>query len=80
MDVPPDPSMRTFLTFGFGILPYILLWIFVPAAKTAHDKMQMRGEDISISSIARSFEDELKNVGETITEISNAWKSKRSKA
>lgn len=66
----------SFFSFGIGVLPYVLIWIFAPKAMTAHDKMSMRGEDISISSLAKSLEDEMKNVGNTINEIGKAFKKK----
>jgi len=64
-------------SIGIGFLPYILLWAFVPVAKSPHDKLRMRGEEINVSSIAKSIEDEINNIGDTISEISNNFKSKK---
>lgn len=36
---------------GFGIFAYIILWIVMPEAKTTTEKMQMRGEPITLSGL-----------------------------
>lgn len=54
---------------GVGILPYIILWIIVPEAKTAGDKLEMRGEPVNISNIAKTVEEELDDLSERITEM-----------
>lgn len=40
-----------FLAGGPGLLLYIILWIAMPEAKTGVDKMQMRGEPLTLASI-----------------------------
>jgi phage shock protein PspC (stress-responsive transcriptional regulator) len=40
---------------GFGILPYLLLWVFVPKAKTARQKLEMHGDPVSLDEFARKF-------------------------
>ena len=54
---------------GVGILPYIVLWIIVPAAKTSGDKLEMRGEPVNVNNIARTVEEELTDLSERITEM-----------
>lgn len=57
------------LTIGglAGIPIYIILWIIMPEAKTAADKLEMRGEPVTAENIGRmvteSFENVKKNVG-----------------
>ncbi|NQX99302.1 MAG: PspC domain-containing protein, partial [Flavobacteriales bacterium] len=46
------------LFVGFGFLLYIILWIVIPEAKTASDKLQMRGDDVNIDSIGKTFKEE----------------------
>ena len=41
---------------GVSILLYPILWIVVPEAKTAGDKLKMRGEPATVSNIARYFQ------------------------
>jgi len=46
-----------FASFGFWMPAYILLWILVPPAKTAADRLAMRGEPVNVDNIAREIED-----------------------
>lgn len=50
--------------YGITILIYIILWIAVPAAFTAKQKLEMKGEPINISNIE-------KNIKNNINEIKN---------
>lgn len=47
-----------FASFGTALLIYIVLWIAVPSAKTAADKLQMSGRPVTISSIREFNENE----------------------
>ena len=55
--------LLTFLSAGFWIPAYILLWILVPPAKTAADRLAMRGEPINVDNIAREIEDSFERIG-----------------
>ena len=52
----------SFLVWGTGILVYIILWMAVPAAVTTAEKLEMRGEQVNISTIERSIRDEFDGV------------------
>lgn len=43
------------LSWGFGIAIYILLWILMPEAKTASEKLQMKGHPITLKSIDKAM-------------------------
>ena len=43
---------------GVVILIYLILWIAVPPALTSVQKLEMRGEDITISSIEKKVKDD----------------------
>lgn len=47
-----------FFGFGTGFLVYLILWIVIPEAKTASDKLHMRGEPINISNIEKTITEE----------------------
>ncbi len=47
---------------GFGVLPYVLLWIVMPRAITRAEKMEMKGEKINLQSFQKNIEDELNAV------------------
>ena len=45
---------------GFGL--YIILWIVMPDALTASDRLAMRGEDINIQNIGQEMENGIENL------------------
>jgi len=50
---------------GFGgtlTFIYIVLWMVIPEAKTASEKLEMRGEKVDLESIKNSVQDELQGV------------------
>lgn len=50
------------LMLGTGILIYIILWIIIPEAKTAAEKLQMKGEKVNISNIEKTIKEEFEQV------------------
>lgn len=46
-----------FFGFGTGFIIYLILWMIVPEAKTAADKLRMRGEKVNIENIKEKFRD-----------------------
>ncbi|MEL6122782.1 MAG: PspC domain-containing protein [Bacteroidota bacterium] len=64
---------------GSGVLLYILLYVVVPKATTAGDKLAMRGEPINVSNIAKTIEKEVNNLGDTIVELTKDFGSSKKK-
>ncbi|KXK17497.1 MAG: phage shock protein C, PspC [Candidatus Parvibacillus calidus] len=54
---------------GFGIPLYVIMWIFVPPAKTSADYLAMKGEDINIHNIAEFLETEIKHFSNQVTDF-----------
>ncbi len=56
-----------FMSFGTALLVYIVLWIVLPPAKTAADKLSMRGQPVNLESI--------KNYSDTneVVQKKNPW-------
>lgn len=54
---------------GFGLLTYIILWIVMPEAKTASDKLKMKGEPINIQNIGKKFEEEANKVSNNLKNV-----------
>jgi len=59
-----------FLFFGSGLLLYILLALIIPSAKTTAEKLQMRGEPVTVENISKKvsesfgdIKDDLKDFG-----------------
>jgi phage shock protein PspC (stress-responsive transcriptional regulator) len=47
---------------GSGIIIYVILWIVIPEASTTAQKLEMRGEPITIENIKKAVRDEFENV------------------
>lgn len=52
---------------GSGFLIYIVLWMIVPRANTRAEKMAMKGEKIDLQGFKKSFDEELKNVRQSLS-------------
>ena len=55
-----------FLGFGTPIIAYLILWIILPKAETASERLMMRGEEINASNIGRVVEEELDKFGNRV--------------
>ena len=62
---------------GISVLLYPILWAIVPPARTAGDKLKMKGEPATVSNIAKTVEEELTELSNKITEISKDLGSKK---
>ena len=51
---------------GTGVLAYIILWIAMPAAKTTSEKLEMRGEPVTISNIEKKVREEIETLSEKL--------------
>lgn len=66
MDWDPTPVRIALVAliffYGFTIPVYLLLWLIIPMASTATEKLQMRGESITIESIGKTVTGEFEKV------------------
>jgi phage shock protein PspC (stress-responsive transcriptional regulator) len=62
---------------GLAIPAYLLLWLIVPEAVTASEKLAMKGEAATVSNIARTIEDEIIELRNKISDLSKDMKSKK---
>ena len=53
-----------FFGAGLGLLPYLILWIVMPEARTAADRLAMRGEPVNVETISRQVEEEARDLGQ----------------
>ncbi len=51
-------------------LTYIILWIVLPEAKSASDRLEMKGEKVDLNSIKNNISSEMKGVGERVNKFS----------
>jgi phage shock protein PspC (stress-responsive transcriptional regulator) len=47
---------------GTGVLLYIILWAIIPKAKTTAEKLQMRGENVTVSNIEKRINEEFTDI------------------
>jgi len=47
-----------FFTFGTGLILYIILWVLIPEAKTPSERLEMKGEKVTIDTIEKSVREE----------------------
>lgn len=67
------------LVYGSGVLLYLILWIVIPKAETTAQKLEMRGENITVQNIERSVKKEYKNVSDNLNKIKDSEGFNRSK-
>ena len=58
------------LMFYYGIMIpiYIVLWVFMPIAKTATEKLEMRGKSVTIENIGKTVTDGFEKVNNNVNE------------
>ena len=58
------------LTFFYGVMIpiYFLLWIIIPLARTATDKLEMRGQSVTIENIGKTITDGFEKVSDNVNE------------
>lgn len=61
---------------GFGITVYIILWAILPEAKTAGDRLTMRGEAINVSNIGKIIQEEVSNISKKVSEFGDEISAK----
>lgn len=61
-----------FLTSGFTLLLYIILWIAVPQAFTTAQKLEMQGENVTIENIERKVREEFEAVKNNVNRFSKS--------
>ncbi|MFN0175726.1 MAG: PspC domain-containing protein [Saprospiraceae bacterium] len=62
--------LLAFASFGFWMPAYVLIWILVAPARTAADRLAMRGEQVNMDNIAREVEDGFDRLGKKVNEFS----------
>ncbi len=55
-----------FFAGGASILVYAILWIVLPRAETAAQKLEMRGEKVNVSNIEKKIREEYDNVKDNV--------------
>jgi phage shock protein PspC (stress-responsive transcriptional regulator) len=75
-DMDPTP---VFFTGGFGgtlFITYIILWMVLPEANTASEKLEMRGEKVDLESIKNTIKSDLEGFKGRASNIGTEMKEK----
>jgi len=68
--------VTAFAGFGTPILVYLVLWIAVPEAKTAAERLSMRGEPVNLSNIEDNIGQEINNLKNKFNNFTRGKKRK----
>lgn len=58
-----------FVGVGVSAIVYLVLWIVVPKARTTAQRLEMRGEDATITNIQKTIQEEVKSVKDSFSKI-----------
>lgn len=61
--------LLTLLSSGAGIFVYLILWVAVPKAVTTTQRLEMKGEEVTIKNIEKFLKDEVDAVKESYKKI-----------
>jgi phage shock protein PspC (stress-responsive transcriptional regulator)/ElaB/YqjD/DUF883 family membrane-anchored ribosome-binding protein len=64
--------LLAFLGAGISIIIYMILWIVVPEARTTAQRLEMRGEEATISNIRKTIQEEVKEVKESFSKMNQS--------
>jgi hypothetical protein len=65
---------------GIGLFLYFVLWLVLPAAVTVSDKLEMKGEPVNVSNIAKKVEQEISEIGKLISDLGKDIKNRKKQA
>ncbi|TLX73870.1 PspC domain-containing protein [Labilibacter sediminis] len=73
-------AILPFLSLGIVVPVYIILWIVVPAAITTAQKLEMRGENVTISNIEKAIRNEYEDVKQRFSKVRETKAYKKSES
>ncbi len=65
-----------FLPYCPMFIAYIVLWIIIPEARTATEKLNMRGEDVTLENIGKTVTDGFERVANGVNDFMSSEKPK----
>jgi len=71
--------LLVFVGVGISAIVYLILWIVVPKARTTAQRLEMRGEDATISNIQKTVQDEVNEVKKSFSKINRSESVQRGK-
>ena len=66
------------LLFFYGIMVplYLVFWLITPLAKTATEKLEMRGESVTVENIGKTVTDGFEKVGNQLNQMASSESSR----
>ncbi len=71
--------LLVFVGIGIFAVIYLILWIVVPKAATTAQRLEMRGEEATISNIQKTIQEEVKEVKDSFSRIGRSESFRRGK-
>ena len=62
---------------GSGLVLYVVLWIAIPKARTVTDRMEMRGEDVTINNIKKNINEEYEELKENFSKFKSSSRGQK---
>lgn len=64
--------LLVFLGAGISVIIYLVFWVIVPAARTTAQRLEMKGEEPTISTIQKTIQEEVKDVKSKFSQINKS--------
>jgi phage shock protein PspC (stress-responsive transcriptional regulator) len=71
--------LLVFLGAGISVIVYLIFWIVVPKASTTAQRLEMKGEEPTISNIKKEIQEEVKEVKKSFSKINQSDSFKKGK-
>ena len=62
-------AVLIFFSGGSFLVIYILFWILIPEAKTTAEKLQMKGEPVTVENIEKKIKDEVNSLADKVKNV-----------
>ncbi|MCK5839352.1 MAG: PspC domain-containing protein, partial [Bacteroidales bacterium] len=59
---------------GSGLLVYIILWLVIPEAKSTAEKLEMKGQQVNISTIEKKIKEEIGHLEKKLNDLTDKAK------
>lgn len=64
--------LLVFVGVGISIFVYLILWLVVPKARTTTQRLEMKGEEATITNIQKTIQEEVKDVKNSFSKMNNS--------
>lgn len=71
--------LLVFIGVGVSAIAYVVFWIVVPAARTTAQRLEMRGEEPTISNIQKTIQEEVKEVKNSFSKMNQSESFRKGK-